>query len=358
MGQELQIPAIFQNTGMAKAFQGKVNPHDDNLADGIGQSYPVIAYKGKIWALRHRGERKIVIRPDDGSPSGHLDVVILAQAKSKSKSYYKKFDPGTSEGDRPICASIDGVVPDSDVTQKQSDTCALCQRNVWKTDPQTGRKGRDCTDYKRLAVLVAPNQSSAALGSPLVEPMFLRVPPDSLNSLAIMGDTMTRQGFHYSTYWTRISFDPVKAHPCMVFRPLQPVKEDEAPVILELRDSPTVMRIIGGDVSQQGSMREVEQEGPSLTAPVTRPEPVAAEPAPVLPLKKPRGRPPAAAPQQLDLLTQEVEQPPTPVPHPVGGNGLYAERRADAGIAGVPDEGQSEASDDELDAEIAKLIAK
>jgi hypothetical protein len=345
MGQELQVPAVFQQRGMAKAFAGHVDLND-NLADGIGQSYPVIAYKGKIWALRHRGERKIVTRSDDGSPSGHLDVVILEAAKGKSKSFYKAYDANTAEGDRPICASIDGVVPDNDVTQKQSDTCALCPRNVWKTDATTGRKGRECTDYKRLAVLVMPSQTTPLFGAPLMEPMFLRVPPDSLNSLAIMGTTMTHQGYHYSTYLTRISFDPQKAHPCMVFRPVQPLSDTEAEVVLELKNSPVVARITGGEVALQGPREISHQMAPAgtlttgLTAPVTKPAPqpepeventgLAMSPAPEAPQKRTRAKP---VKEVLEAATQP------------GGNG-----HADSGM--------SEPSDDELDAEIAKLISK
>src|SRR4029077_9322535 len=152
MGQELIVPKAFDNYQPPEEFAG-LNPQEDNLAAGIGQSYAVIGYKGKVWTLRYRGDRHTFIRKDDGSPSNHIDVVILGQAEQKSKSYYGKYDPNIS-GERPICASIDGLLPDPDVTQKQSETCALCPRNVWKTDPQTGRKGRECTDYKRLAVVV------------------------------------------------------------------------------------------------------------------------------------------------------------------------------------------------------------
>jgi hypothetical protein len=367
MGQELQIPAIFQQKGVAKAFQGQVNAFDDNLADGIGQSYPVISYRGKAWALRHRGERKIVTRPDDGTQSGHLDVVILGQARAKSKSYYKKYDPN-NEGERPICASIDGVVPDIDVTAKQSDTCALCQRNVWKTDPDTGRKGRECADYKRLAVLVAPNQSKAALGSALVEPMFLRVPADSLNSLAIMGDTMSSQGFHYSTYWTRITFDPVKAHPCMVFRPVQPVKDEEVGVILELRNNPAVGRITGGDIALQGPrLINEEPEMPSLTTTVTQQlqqEPVDDAPsiAPAAKAEAPsggRGRP-AGSKNKPKPAVQPAAQPALQetVPDRQESNGQNAGASADANADADVDTGTAEPSDDELDAEIAKLISR
>jgi len=64
----------------------------------------------------------------------------------------------------------------------------------------------------------------------------------------ILGDTMAGQGFHFSTYVTRISFDPNEAHPKMVFRPLQGLSDAEAPVILELRSDPTVNRITTGDI--------------------------------------------------------------------------------------------------------------
>lgn len=364
MSQEIQIPASFQNQRMAKAFQGKVSL-DDSLADGIGQSYPIIAYKGKIWALRHRGERKIVTRPDDGSPSGHLDVIILQQGKGKAKSFYKAYDPSTSEGERPICASIDGIVPDADVQLKQAESCALCPRNVWKTDPDSGRKGRECSDYKRLAVLVMPTQSAAVFGQPLMEPMFLRVPPDSLQSLARMGETMTAQGYHYSTYLTRITFDPLKAHPSMVFRPVQPLSDAEAEVVIELQNSPQAGRITGGDPAQQG-IKMIEQAAPNTSW-----VPPAAVTAPVT--ERPNAglssMPPKPAQQQVDAVVAVVN---TGLGKPVPKNAEAPKKpRAkpapvqEAAPALAPqsngqqaDTGVSEPSDDELDAEIAKLITR
>lgn len=255
MGQELVVPD-WANQGPAKEF-AVLNPADDNLSDGIGQSYPVVAYKGKQWSLRHRGERKNFVRPDDGTPASYLDVIILGQAKQKSKSYYKKFDPNQAEGERPICSSINGVVPDPDVAAKQSDTCALCERNVWRTDAN-GKKGRDCQDYKRLAVLVLPAQTKPLFGQPVVEPAFLRVPPASLQSLAIMGETMASKGYHYASYITRITFDPNEAHPKMQFRPLQGLTPQEAPTVLQMRQDMQVDRIINGGFVE--TMRTVPQQ--------------------------------------------------------------------------------------------------
>ena len=251
MGQELTLPANFK--GPAKAFAAAgLNAQDDNLASGIGQSYAVVNYKGKVWSLRYRGERKTFIRADDGTPANYLDVIVLGQAKDKSKSFFAKYDPNAGDGgDRPLCASMNGLLPDDDVAEPQSETCALCPRNVWKTDPQTGHRGRECQDYKRLAVLILPTQTKLILGSPLMEPAFLRVPAASLNSLAIMGETMSKQGYHYSSYITRITFDPQKSWPEMQFRPVQELTDAEAPVIVELIHNPLVERITIGDASRR-----------------------------------------------------------------------------------------------------------
>jgi len=376
MGQEVAIPD-WAKAGPSPAF-ASLNPQDDNLSEGIGQSYPVIGYKGKVWSLRHRGERHNFIRLDDGSPSSYIDVVILGQAKQKSKSFYKKFDPNTSEGDRPICASLDGIKPDADVAQKQCDNCALCPRNEWKTDPVTGRKGRECTDYKRLAVLILPTQTKAILGEPLLEPCFLRVPPASLNSLAVMGDNMAAQGLHFSTYITRIKFDPNEAHPKMIFTPLQGLTEKEAPIILKMRQDPTVGRITGGDISIGGvstltaapSMPALSQqvaptggpgigmviEGSVLQTQVTVSAPKASAPPATpngstsTPILQVGSSVPNKEPGSVDTGFGGVQSAP-----PVSTN-LPSVVAAPAPTPSVSDAGAPEASDDDLDARIANLI--
>lgn len=386
MGQELQVPDSFKNKQMSQAFAG-LNAQDDNLSAGIGQSYPVIAYKGKVWSLRHRGERKTILRPDDGTPSAYLDVIILGQTAQKSKSYYKDFKEGDTA--RPICASIDGIVPDLDVVAKQAEACALCPHNVWKTDPTTGRKGRDCTDYKRLAVLILPTQTKPILGSPLMEPVFLRVPPDSLNSLAIMGDTMAAQGYHYSSYITRITFDPQKAHPCMIFRPLQGLSDNEAPVILELRADPTVGRITGGDTALPG-LQAVSQalsspgtNATGLVATATPPtdtsqlQPATSQQQPgqtqtaqpattssglVQPLADTGSKPAEGAQLATPTLSTSAAQTSTTGLVDTGFGGANTAsgepNQPQTGLQTAADVGNAEASDDELDARIASLINK
>lgn len=251
MSQDLMNISAFKGIAPAAAFAG-LDPHSESLADGIGSSYGIIGYKGKVWSLRLRGETYNFVRPDDGSPAAFLDVIILRQLPVKSKSFYP---PGSYQdgqiGTRPVCAALDGVAPDADIAKPESTACAICPRNVFKINTD-GRKTRDCSDYKRLSVLILPKLTKDLLGAALMEPVFLRVPAASLNDLALLGEGMSAQGFHYSSYITRIGFNPERPHPQMTFRALQGLGDKEATLVLPLREDPTAYRITGeGEVNRK-----------------------------------------------------------------------------------------------------------
>jgi hypothetical protein len=245
MSTDLMNVSAFKGLVPAAAFAAALDPHAESLADGIGSSYGIVGYKGKVWSLRLRGETHMFVRPDDGSPAAFLDVIVLRSPGYKSKSYYPAgtFQDGQI-GTRPTCAALDGATPDADIATPQSNACAVCPKNVFKVNAE-GRKTRDCSDYKRLAVLILPSMTKALLGAPLMEPVFLRVPAASLNDLAMLGEGMSAQGFHYSSYVTRIGFNPEKPHPQMTFRALQPLTDREAPLVLPLREDQTAIRITG-----------------------------------------------------------------------------------------------------------------
>lgn len=267
MSTDLMNLSAFKGVAPAPAFAAALDPHAESLADGIGSSYGIIGYKGKVWSLRLRGESYIFTRPDDGSPAAFLDVIVLRSPSYKSKSFYP---PGTYQdgqiGTRPVCAALDGVTPDMDIAEPQSTACAICPKNVFKINAE-GRKTRDCSDYKRLSVLILPSLTKALLGAALMEPVFLRVPAASLNDLALLGEGMSAQGFHYSSYITRIGFNPEKPHPQMTFRALQPLTDKEAPVVLPLRDDPTAMRITGEN--EVGKPRPAAVAGPAAVGTTT-----------------------------------------------------------------------------------------
>jgi hypothetical protein len=389
MAQELMNVAGFKKGPAAKFVAA--GPSGESLADGIGGGYPIIKYKGKVWSLVSRGETHI-FTGDNGYASPFLDVIILRQAQNKSKTYYENYEEGNK--DVPICSSMDGIVPDANVTHKQSDTCAMCPRNVFKTS-EDGVKRKECSDAKRLAVLPMPLQTKKLLGESLVEPMLLRVPAASLQGLAQMGDIALRQGYEYYAYITRIEFDPEKSYPKMIFKAAQELTDDEADIVLKLRDDPQSFRIVNGDTGGQRQLAApapVQQVAPppgdtGLVAAVQKPaeDPAAAELAAKLAadrqarLDKVRAEAAAleaesaaarrsvngAAPPTLELKAN----PPTPAPTAPAETGLglspaTTPAPAQSPIPSAPvqaavvDTGEPDIADDALDAAIANLLPK
>lgn len=314
MSTALALPDAFK-TGPSQKFQAVAARAA--LSDGIGSSYGLIGYKGKTWSLRYRGETYNFTRPD-GTPTGYIDVVLLRTAANKSKSYYEGgYDQEGSAGKAPTCSSLDGVTPDQGVTTKQSEACAVCPKNEWKKDAK-GRNSRECSDYKRVAVLLMPYMTTPLLGAALMEPIFLRVPAASLNDLATFGDTMAAQGFDFSAFITRITFDPDMAHPKFVFKPVAPLTDDEADVILPFITDQQALRITGEDLIAKGA--------PRLAAPA--PQAQLAAPAPAQPaLSQPSTLVAQPANAQPAPPVQPPASPPPPV-IPAGGSGLVGASKA------------------------------
>lgn len=261
MGTEIDL---FKTAAPAPALAGL---EAEDLSEGIGSSYGIIGYRGKTWSLRMDNQDHVFTR-EDGTPIGYLDVIILRQGKGKSKSYYPSWDQD-SKGERPTCASMNGIVPDADVQQRQAESCAVCPHNVFKT-MANGRKGKECSDYKRLAVFVLPSHTAPLFaGQPLIEPLFLRVPPASLQSLAALGKRMTQRGYpNPAQYVTRIKFEPTASHPQMVFEELQPLTDVQAPTVIGLRNNPLAARITGEDAVN--ALPAPQAQPARVTAPVTQ----------------------------------------------------------------------------------------
>lgn len=290
MSQDVVIPDKFRNAPIPAAL-AHLSPQNESLTEGIGSSYPVISFAGKRWSLRYKGQKRLITYPSvpgqrlptDGQPSNYIDVIILRKAPNKSKSYYPRNESGASfnpddvdSHKRPVCASMDGIVPDEGVEKKQSDTCALCPQNEWKMQPH-GKMGRACQDRMRLAVIILPSMITPLFGAPIIEPMFLPIPPASLQGLSALGDEMEKNGKHFSHYITRIEFLD-KSWPQFRYLVADMVTDAQAPTVNKLREDPMAYRITGesGGPTQppaQGQMRQVNSQAPPVTgAPVMTPQ--------------------------------------------------------------------------------------
>lgn len=211
---------------------------DDEWGSGQVSGFPVISLEGKRFTIVRGDVSELVMNPSDpDEPAGSIEVVIIRTHKGTAKTYYeKKYSPGSNE--KPDCYSNDGVEPAADARLPQSKKCATCPHNQWGSRiSDEGKKGKSCSDVKRLAV---------ASATQLNDPMLLRIPPTSLkpwDEYVRMLDK--RGGYKPAQVVTKIRFDTEVAHQQLTFKATALISADMAAQVLEERDSPTVRNIIG-----------------------------------------------------------------------------------------------------------------
>lgn len=202
-----QLPAHLR---AAAANAAALNAGAANGAGG-GVSLNKISIKGGKFRLVVGGDEIKVFEKNA------IDLVIVRANDSVTKSFYAKpWKPG-QEPEAPDCSSDDGVTPRADSKAKQCDSCAACPKNEWGSyiNPQTGGKGKACSDSKRIAVC-APN---ALKEGKLYQ---LQIPAASLRDFAgFIGKLNSIQpAVPYNAVLTRISFDTDVTYPKLKFEPV------------------------------------------------------------------------------------------------------------------------------------------
>lgn len=295
------------------------------LSAGVTAGFPIISYRGKVWRIRKSGE-EIPYVDRNGDPIQSIELVFVRSNKIPSKTFYKgKY----KEGDQspPTCWSSDGVKPDAGVKEKQHAACATCPRNQWGSRiTEDGKKGRECSDVRRMAVVFADELRRKGADSHL---FLMRVPPASLNPLKDYADkVLGPAGVEYFAVATRVGFDAQASHPKLSFRVAVEndaprfLSEEEYTAVLQLRDSEDAHRILsesaelaeagttGGDEGSATAAEETPAPAPARAA-KPKARPADEEDVEVLPTK-----PPAAAPDDDDEDEDEEEPAPPPPPKP------------------------------------------
>jgi hypothetical protein len=256
---------------------------DEDWGSGQVGGFPVISLKGKQFTIMRGDVAELITRPDDpDEAAGSIEVVILRTHKGTAKTYYeKKYDPESA--DKPDCYSNDGVVPAADAQNPQATKCATCPHNQWGSRiSESGKKGKSCSDIKRLAV------ASPTL---LADPMLLRLPPTTLKPWdEYVGMLQKRGGYRPAQVVTKIAFDKDAVHQQLTFKPVALISADMAAQVAAVREEPVVLNIIGA--------------GPEAGPPVA----VAAE----KPVEKPE--PVKAAKEKPAAKAEPVKEAPKPAP--------------------------------------------
>jgi hypothetical protein len=296
-------------------------------ASGTTGGFPVISTKSKVFHVRRGDEHELIMNPKDpDSPASSIQVVILKTHPGTAKTYYKdKYVEGSE--DKPTCGSPDGITPFPDAENRQATKCAICPHNQWGSRiSEDGKKGKSCSDVKRLAV--APYW----LNGQLNDPMLLRIPPTSLKTWDIYQRKLAKHGLTPAHVVTQISFDSAVSHQSLLFREVQFITEEMLPKLEQALEDPLLDSIVGTSI--------------------------ASEPVEALPPPKEEAPPPAKPPAKKARTPKKKEEaaapPPPPAPAPkqeeqgmLDLDGILDEPAAAEEV--VEDDDELDLSDDDFD---------
>ena len=281
---------ILRNGALPSTAFKDANLPKTRLDEGTaGSPFARVSYKAGKWAIKFQGKFDPLSRIVDGrrEQNPNLDVVILKAANHPSKAWYEAAYNPEAEQAGPDCYSSLGMKPDLPGSRKpQHDTCLLCPHNAWgsKVDRTTGeaRKGKDCMDFKKLAVVPVGDIENKIYGGP----MLLQVPASSLRNLGPYQNLLEANSFHYAQVHTRVTFsgDENISYPLMEFDALAALDDVQAQQVLKALNHPLINLILDGEVQAADAGEENYRAPVSATVhtlrPATKAEPKKEEPKP------------------------------------------------------------------------------
>jgi hypothetical protein len=186
-------------------------------------------------------------------PGNRMAVVILDHVL-ENVWYDKDFDPDSPSS--PACYAFGrderSLAPHEEAPDKQAETCAVCPKNAWGSDPKGGR-GKACSNTRRLALIPAGSISAsgafearASVDDFANAPMaFLKIPVTSVKGFAGFvqqtASALKRPPFGLFTKVSvvpdakvqfRVQFEPLEAAPKPLAATLFKRHEDAASKII------------------------------------------------------------------------------------------------------------------------------
>lgn len=256
------IPAVFTGS----------NALLDALSLG-GASVPRISLKGSMFRFIEGGKEVGIHQ------SRELEAVIIGSTTGVGRIYYKgAYDPATKAA--PTCYSKDGVAPDPNASEKQSQKCATCPQNVKGSGKSIGgQQTRACAFKKRIVISPVDLTKAYALdvsaqslfddGNPAQNQFglkgyieYLKVPRPGLPN-----------GVDPRIIKTKISFDTNSSVPKLFFGIAGPnawLSQDQMLKAHELSQTDAVKEIIDEGVATNPGFDEMQPA--AQTAAPTQPE--------------------------------------------------------------------------------------
>lgn len=298
---------MFDNPQMAvPAHIAAFLETDKNIPDRM--SVPTLSYQGKVWTRIVDGEKIKMTRVVDGAvePIQTLKVIILAQAKSRGRTYYEgAYDPAKEA--MPVCWSTDGNVPDAGVAIPQHSDCKNCPMSVKGSKiTEQGKAVTACSAHRIIVVVPASQPTSTPLRCKLaITSLFDKQSPD-LEAAGWLAyeqytDMLRSRGVgHTATVVTKMTFDSNVAYPKVIFSPDRWLTPEEVAIVAPIAKSEAVTALIEGTFTAPAAApgNGFDEDAPPPPRAVAAPAPAARKPraAPALAPAAPAPAPVAAAP--------------------------------------------------------------
>lgn len=176
-----------------------------------------ISIKGGVWRMVVGGEE--VSKNEDRA----MNFVVLATSKGVSRTYYEgKYEEGKDA--KPACWSAEGLVPNTEVANPQSSSCATCKQNI---EGSGDGKSRACRYSKRIAVALENDISGNIYRLQVPAKSYFGRADGEKMPLQAYGKFLAGHGIPITGVVTEARFDTAEAVPVLKFRAVRPLERSE-----------------------------------------------------------------------------------------------------------------------------------
>jgi hypothetical protein len=176
-----------------------------------------ISIKGGVWRMIVGGEE--VSKNEDRA----MNFVVLATSKGVSRTFYEgKYEEGKDV--KPSCWSAEGLVPNTEVLNPQSSSCATCKQNI---EGSGDGKSRACRYSKRIAVALENDISGNIYRLQVPAKSYFGRADGEKMPLQAYGKFLGGHGIPITGVVTEARFDTAEAVPVLKFRAVRPLTRPE-----------------------------------------------------------------------------------------------------------------------------------
>lgn len=249
------------------AYLKNIQLDEDTRAVAGSSTNKRISIRGGAFRMIVDGEEIMV------SEDRSLPIVIVRMAHKPSRTFY---EGSYKEGEKtaPACWSTDGEKPDAGVESPQSSACMTCPQNI-KGSGQN--ESRACRFSQRLAVVLANDLEGDIYQ--LVLPSTSIFGKGEKNKWPFLAYVKFMAGHNIpiGAAVTEMKFDPNAAVPTLVFRPTEPLQEEDYNTIRARGEDPAAISALKMTVAQVDKVSKALPAPKVEEAPVKRAAPKAAD---------------------------------------------------------------------------------